>query len=40
MKTAKNISDSRRVARAHYASDSKMGEQLGKSMYKHVKNKI
>ena len=40
MKTAKNISDSRKVARAHYPSDSKMGEQLGKSMYNHVKNKI
>ena len=40
MATAKNISYSRRVARAHYKSDSKMGEQLGNSMYKHIKNKI
>tara|TARA_R100001443_G_scaffold110895_1_gene123160 strand:- start:654 stop:1184 length:531 start_codon:yes stop_codon:yes gene_type:complete len=39
MATAKNISYSRRVARAHYKSDSKMGEQLGNSMYKHIKNK-
>ena len=38
-KTAENISYSRRVARAHYKSDSKMGEKLGNSMYKHIKNK-
>ena len=38
-KTAENISYSRRVARAHYKSDSKMGEKLGNSMYKHLKNK-
>ena len=37
-KTAENISYSRRVARAHYKSDSKMGEKLGNSMYKHLKN--
>ena len=40
MATAKNISYSRRVAHAHYKSDSKMGEELGNSMYKHIKNKI
>ena len=40
MQTAKNISYSRRVAHAHYKSDSKMGEKLGNSMYKHIKNKI
>ena len=40
MQTAKNISYSRRVARAHYKSDSKVGEELGNSMYKHIKNKI
>ena len=39
MATAKNISYSRRVAHAHYKSDSKMGEELGNSMYKHIKNK-
>ena len=40
MRTAKNISHSRRVARAHYESDSKKGEQIGNSMFKHIKNKI
>ena len=40
MQTAKNISYSRRVAHAHYKSDSKMGEDLGNSMFKHIKNKI
>ena len=39
-KAGENISYSRRVAHAHYKSDSKMGEKLGNSMYKHVKNKI
>ena len=38
-KTGKNISYSRRVAHAHYKSDSKMGEKLGNSMYNHIKNK-
>ena len=37
---AKNISYSRNVAHAHYKSDSKMGEKLGKEMYNHIKNKI
>ena len=40
MQTAKNISDSRNVAHAHYKSDSKNGTELGKQMYKHIKNKI
>ena len=40
MQTAKNISYSRRVARAHYKSDSKMGEELGNSMFNFIKNKI
>ena len=39
LKTGENISYSRSVARAHYKSDTKMGEQLGNSMYKHIKNK-
>jgi len=39
-KTGENISYSRRVARAHYKSDSKVGEELGNSMYKYIKNKI
>ena len=38
LKTGKNISYSRRVARAHYKSDSKVGEQIGNSMYKFIKN--
>ena len=38
-KLAKKISYSRRVARAHYKSDSKFGELLGKSMYNHIKQK-
>ena len=37
MQTAKNISDSRNIARAHYASDSKNGNELGKQLYKHIK---
>ena len=40
MKTARDISYSRRVARAHYLSDSRFGEEIGKDMYKHIKNKI
>jgi len=40
MQTAKNISDSRNMAHAHYLSDSKNGTELGKQMYKHIKNKI
>ncbi len=40
MQTAKNISDSRNIAHAHYPSDSKNGTELGKQMYKHIKNKI
>ena len=37
MQTAKNISDSRNMAHAHYASDSKNGKELGKQLYKHIK---
>ena len=40
MQTAKNISYSRRVARAHYESDSKKGDEIGNSMFKYIKNKI
>ena len=40
MQTAKNISYSRRVARAHYKSDSKMGEKLGNKMYNYIKKDI
>ena len=38
LKTGKNISYSRRVARAHYKADSKVGEEIGNSMYKFIKN--
>jgi len=37
MQTAKNISDSRNIARAHYDSDSKNGTELGKQLHKHIK---
>ena len=37
MQTAKNISDSRKIAHAHYPSDSKNGIELGKKLYKHIK---
>jgi hypothetical protein len=40
LRLGKNISDSRRIARAHYKSDSKMGEALGEAMYQHIKNKV
>jgi hypothetical protein len=40
IKAGKDISDSRRAAKAHYKSDSKMGEMLGEEMYKHIKNKV
>ena len=40
MKAARDISYSRRVAHAHYKSDSLFGEQIGKDMYNHIKNKI
>jgi len=36
-KAAQNISYSRDVAKAHYKSDSKMGEKLGKEMYNYIK---
>ena len=38
-KIGKDISYSRNVAHAHYKSDSKFGEKLGKDMYKHLKGK-
>ena len=36
MQTAKNISDSRNVARAHFKSDSDNGNELGKKLYKSI----
>ncbi len=40
LSAGKKISTSRRVARAHYMSDSRVGEMLGKEMYQHIKDKI
>ena len=40
IKAAKNISDSRNIAHAHYKSDSEFGKKIGKLMYNHIKNKI
>ena len=37
MQTAKNISDSRNIAHAHYPSDSKNGNELGKKLYESIK---
>ena len=37
LEKAKDISDSRNVARAHYKSDSEFGKQLGIEMSKHIK---
>jgi acid phosphatase (class A) len=39
MKNARDISYSRRVAHAHYKSDSLFGERIGRDMYQHIKNK-
>jgi hypothetical protein len=38
-KMGRDISYSRRSARAHYKSDSLFGEQIGKDMYNYIKNK-
>ena len=40
MKTARDISKSRNIAHAHYKSDSKFGEEIGKDMYNEFKNKV
>ena len=40
MKTARDISRSRNIAHAHYKSDSKFGEEIGKDMYNEFKNKV
>tara|TARA_R100000908_G_scaffold63524_2_gene44802 strand:- start:419 stop:1003 length:585 start_codon:yes stop_codon:yes gene_type:complete len=37
MKAAKDISHSRNVAHAHYKSDSKLGDEIGKDMFKFMK---
>ena len=38
-KMGRDISYSRRSARAHFKSDSLFGEQIGKDMYNYIKNK-
>ncbi len=37
---AKDISDSRNIARAHYKSDSEIGKKLGLDMAKHLKGNV
>ena len=37
-KAAKNISESRIVARVHYESDKTVGEKLGTDLYNHIKH--
>ena len=39
-KMGRDISYSRRSARAHFLSDSRFGEQIGNDMYNNIKNKI
>ena len=39
IRTGKRISDSRRVAKGHYKSDSKLGELMGDDMHKWILNK-
>ena len=36
MQTAKNISDSRNIAHAHFESDSKNGNELGRKLYESI----
>ena len=40
MKLAKDISDSRNMAKVHYKSASVFGKERGEALYKHIKNKI
>jgi len=40
IEAGKRISYSINVGRAHYPSDSKLGEIIGSSMYEHIKHKI
>jgi len=40
LEAGKRISYSRNVGRAHYPSDSRMGEDIGNAMYNHIKDKI
>jgi hypothetical protein len=40
LQAAQRISYSRNLARAHYPSDSRMGEELGTAMYSYLKERI
>jgi hypothetical protein len=40
LQAAQRISYSRNIARAHFPSDSKMGEDLGSQMYQYLKERI
>lgn len=40
LEAGKRISYSRNVGRAHFPSDSKMGEELGSALYQYIKEKL
>jgi acid phosphatase (class A) len=40
LQASQRISYSRNIARAHFPSDSKMGEELGSAMYTYLKEKL
>jgi hypothetical protein len=40
LEAGKRISYSRNIGRAHYPSDSELGEIIGNSLYQHIKHKI
>jgi len=40
LEAGKRISYSRNIGRAHYPSDSRVGEELGTAMYQHIKHKL
>jgi hypothetical protein len=40
LQTGKRISYSRNIARAHFPTDSKLGEELGSQMYQYLKERI
>ena len=40
LEAGKRISYSRNLGRAHYPSDSRLGEDIGDAMFRHVRHKI
>ena len=40
LEAGKRISYSRNIGRAHYPSDSKLGEDIGDAMFRHIRHKI